>query len=609
MIEKTLEEYIEDFQWCDPVLLPREYKLQKEKQLIQRFQSSIVNSSDTQEVSCINKQQIRDQYIDIGEELRLLIGFGNTDYETTTCLSWKECIHVVRKVFGSRVLKNFYEYTGIDDINTCIKTCEPLIKVILLYTAIDYLYRFDEHKTEFGQKYVRSVLESGLPKQLSWVRFNSEEYDGCLDIQKDGGKEYASKLSVLYGKVNAESVKTGEDLRKAITKASKAVYDRVRDKKRTNSNSKGVQKRYDNSEPVSFNPYIICKDPNLFFREVIGFSKRMMSKDEDDNSKFRVLSFMDVLPLILMESDKEMPDGPYVKNGGLTYERIQHICEVVEKYKKFPGASINGYISDEKKAEKLKKILLDWACEDCFHLDRLDAALTRSLDWMKKIDRSSQNAQITEKKILKLYSIMTQVPYYSLIGYKTFDDVAEAIIAGNPFPEKQVRRIFAISNILFPQLITICVNLLFTNGKGEIKSRGELMYIISNLADEVIADPFRARGKHAWDYDPSATLNQVNDYYDYSVQSKNRDYGPYKVVYFNPRFTNLSVSEVTKELIRQDGNICNYMSLMDIKKLDHAQRINMLCVGKNTPERYVVDSLVAVNSLVELFRENQRQVK
>lgn len=639
MIEKTLEEVLDDYRWLDIRFLFNRavsYKEQEDKEYIEKLTKLFEEKSHKQSLDSADIKrmfsgmpELLSFYCrDLSQKQGVTIS-GNID-------TWKECERECINIFSHKRLESLYKLHNVTDIKEELHKCSSQIIVSLLYLAVDYLYRSDMPSKKYGMAYVKDVICSSLPKELIGAVSSRKDEDVILYEVTDEIRTYFQNLRTLCNEdvsCNDAKVKKGDvitigkgEVREAISSASRKIYDRTKNevgiydrtekeagtddqaenKAKKKKVAESLSKRYQKTDGFSANPYIIQQHPHLFYRETVNYLKRVIEPFDDG---IRISSPLTTLPLILFEIDKELPEGPYSKNGGLTYERLLDICKTVEIYKNFPAVELGSETaSSEKEVEKVRKILLGWACEDALHIDRLDTAIQYALEALSFLNREDPAYKKKERQNIKLLSLMVQIPFSYDRIVDSLANISKAIIGGQPISGDDINYLFFINAVVYPTFLILCAQLLFVDDSGNIKSKEEMIPIIRDLVKEVRkSEPLIGDGMSNSISDYSEELGKkaktgfdINDYFEARMQSKNSKYEKKPFAYIKEKYTaDLRFSDITQEMIRQNGNLCNYLTVVDYNKYNNAEMYNRIVLNGDLSQPY---SLCSAENVVSDLR-------
>lgn len=257
-----------------------------------------------------------------------------------------------------------------------------------------------------------------------------------------------------------------------------------------------------------------------FNGQVTKYYQKILSlsvNDIIDNTDLPGYKIQDLLPSLTLRSLEAftlLPMGTFVKDGSFSITKIRKLCYHL-------GLTLPNEDSDNEDAKKsiyttndymtsinckYPKLIYDLACEDLFHINRLDNTIMHYIEYVKKQDSLLYSQQ--KNLLTTFYSLYYYMPsvFFQNHFASCLENACSAYINGkNTDLFKYSIPLINIPNILFPQMVFVLLRALFTDSNFNFHSPAHFEYIIQTLENYITCNydsiglHFQKPDNYIWD--------------------------------------------------------------------------------------------------------------
>lgn len=260
-------------------------------------------------------------------------------------------------------------------------------------------------------------------------------------------------------------------------------------------------------DPMHANPYF-KQEENDFLGQIPKYFRKIFNVEYSQNGKNDLdqINAVDLLPALCLGAisvSDLLPTSSKTKSGSLNFNRLEKIDRILKN-----RIEIAKDVDGCKQTDLLYKL----AVEDLFLMNRLNNTITKYLDF--NLEHKYRNhTKYQEVKLLRgifapylfLPSLEQQEKYYS-----TVSEAADMLSKGEVSSREVFNKIlpaFFSGNILFPQILVVLSNFLFTDDNSKILSEDCMKDRISLIEEYICANQEKISshicdGKpHLWEMD------------------------------------------------------------------------------------------------------------
>ena len=342
-------------------------------------------------------------------------------------------------------LKPFWAEVYIDgkDLDCIFEQLKPIVFLSVYYYGIDYIYRKQGMET-YNYQYIHNIIGNDF-------RLQRKKKNSATDI---------SSKEILPKKFSEE-----------LTASKDSIYDDTRKKVEKFFNT--LMTTYDEGY---VNPHLVKeqrnlqirknkrKEFNLFLGNIITFMKKIYTVDDarlySSSNKDKVPqkdqwkhfnNVLSTLTLILFEIIPDLPTHKNTQFGRWTFERMIDIDEVLSWYEPYTKLGIsNGN-------RGFDKLLMLYAEEDLFHLNRINNAFKQYWEYLKCYPNMDASVQ---KNVILAFSLLIYLPSQSLQPFflPTIKTIADMFRDEKSVEQNNILKLLSpillIRGVLLPFLIS-----------------------------------------------------------------------------------------------------------------------------------------------------------
>lgn len=351
----------------------------------------------------------------------------------------------------------------------------PLAMMYVYYFGLDYILRKSGKIHTLNTVYLRECISSDKLKSYLTIDENRPATKEMID------SEISLKLSEFY-----------DYMRKQKPQFFNAVC-RIQD-------------------PKHVNPYFDQEEKD-FFGQIPKYFRKIFNIEYSESAKNNLeqIKAMDLLPAISLGAigiSDLLPTSSKTKSGSLNFSRLEKIDKVLKNRIE---------ISQDVEGSKCTKLLYELAVEDLFFMNRLNNAVIKYLDFNLEY-KYRNHTKYQEEKILRgvfapylFLPSCGQQEKYSEIIYGAADMLSKGGVKLREIFNKVLPALFS-SNVLFPQLLVVLSNYLFSDNSNHVISE-ELMKDRINLIEAYICDNEEKISTHICDNKPRLWNAREGDKY------------------------------------------------------------------------------------------------
>ena len=304
---------------------------------------------------------------------------------------------------------------------------------------------------------------------------------------------------------------------------AKQIYDKAR--KQLKNYYLQVEQQKD---PMHINPYLVYQDiardtlkKTHFNGQVTKYYQKIFTLssndtiDYTDTNGYKIQDLLPSLTLRSLEANTLLPMGAFVKDGSFSITKIHRLCNhlglTIPNNEDIGNEDVNKsiYTTNDYMTSincKYPKLIYDLACEDLFHINRLDNTIMHYIEYVKKQDKLLNSQQKTV--MITFYSLFYYMPSVFFQDYfaTCLENACSAYINGkNTDLFKYCIPLINIPNILFPQIVFVLLRALFTDTNFNFHSPAHFEYIIQTLENYItynydsIGSHFQKPDNYIWD--------------------------------------------------------------------------------------------------------------